>query len=68
MAMSTRRIGIFGAAILAAALVIALIGSDTRLAGVAPQPTATTTTARAVWEEVQWPFLIDQWGRGRAFR
>jgi hypothetical protein len=27
--------------------------------GVAPQP---------VWTEVQWPFLIDQWGKGRAFR
>jgi hypothetical protein len=23
---------------------------------------------RAVWTEVKWPFLLDQWGTGRAFR
>jgi hypothetical protein len=26
-----------------------------------------TSAARAAWEEVKWPFLIDQWGTGRAF-
>jgi hypothetical protein len=25
-------------------------------------------TARAAWSEVKWPFPIDQWGTGRAFR
>jgi hypothetical protein len=25
-------------------------------------------TARQVWTEVNWPFPIDQWGRGRAFK
>src|SRR5438128_1742950 len=23
---------------------------------------------KPVWTEVQWPFLIDQWGKGKAFR
>lgn len=26
------------------------------------------TTVRPVWTEVQWPFPIDQWGKGKAFR
>ena len=25
-------------------------------------------SARAVWTEVKWPFPLDQWGLGRAFR
>ena len=27
-----------------------------------------TTTAQPVWSEVAWPFPIDQWGKGKAFR
>jgi hypothetical protein len=23
---------------------------------------------RPAWSEVQWPFLLDQWGKGKAFR
>lgn len=26
------------------------------------------TSARPAWAEIKWPFLLDQWGRGRAFR
>jgi hypothetical protein len=25
-------------------------------------------TPKPVWTEVQWPFLVDQWGKGKAFR
>ena len=28
---------------------------------------ATLSAARPMWSEVQWPFPVDQWGRGRAF-
>jgi len=31
------------------------------------RPEATNPT-RAVWSEVAWPFAIDQWGKGKAFR
>lgn len=29
---------------------------------------AATTVSPAGWEEVSWPFLMDQWGKGTAFR
>ena len=32
-----------------------------------PQRAAATATA-PVWNEVSWPFPIDQWGKGKAFR
>jgi hypothetical protein len=32
-----------------------------------PRPAAATATA-PVWNEVAWPFPIDQWGKGKAFR
>jgi hypothetical protein len=38
------------------------------IAGVLGGDVAAGAAARAVWTEVKWPFLIDQWGRGRAFR
>jgi hypothetical protein len=28
----------------------------------------TATAAQPVWTETQWPFLMDQWGKGKAFR
>jgi len=28
----------------------------------------TGHAAQPMWGEVEWPFLLDQWGRGRAFR
>ena len=32
------------------------------------EPAAATNPTRAVWNEVAWPFPIDQWGKGKAFR
>jgi hypothetical protein len=29
---------------------------------------AAARSPRAIWTEVQWPFPIDQWGKGKAFR
>ena len=29
---------------------------------------AIGASSRPVWTEVQWPFLVDQWGRGKAFQ
>jgi hypothetical protein len=29
---------------------------------------AAVSRSHPVWTEVQWPFLLDQWGRGKAFR
>src|SRR5688572_12735450 len=29
---------------------------------------AIATAPRPAWHEVQWPFLLDQWGKGKAFR
>ena len=29
---------------------------------------AAASPPRAVWTEVQWPFPMDQWGKGKAFR
>ena len=29
---------------------------------------AAATASRGVWTEVAWPFPIDQWGKGKAFR
>jgi hypothetical protein len=28
----------------------------------------TVTPSQAVWTEVQWPFAMDEWGKGKAFR
>jgi hypothetical protein len=30
--------------------------------------TAAATPSHAVWAEAQWPFPIDEWGKGKAFR
>jgi len=43
----------------AVAAVSAWFGLSERAAATVPQP---------VWTEVAWPFPIDQWGRGKAFR
>jgi hypothetical protein len=29
---------------------------------------AAVATSRPVWSEMQWPFPMDQWGRGKAYR
>jgi len=52
--------------ILILALGVALAG-DAAVSGVAQRASAAEP-ARAAWSEVKWPFPIDQWGVGRAFR
>jgi hypothetical protein len=41
------------------------LASDAMTVGFNAGPTAN---ARPVWREVAWPFLLDQWGTGRAYR
>src|SRR5215510_11824206 len=36
--------------------------------GRAPSGLSATRSADAAWTEVKWPFLLDQWGTGRAFQ
>jgi hypothetical protein len=42
-----------------------LLSADAATSVGAPGPAAP---ARPQWTEVRWPFLLDQWGTGRAFR
>jgi hypothetical protein len=57
--------------ILISALGIALAGllaNDPATLGVAfPGKAVTSGSPHAVWREVKWPFLLDEWGIGRAF-
>jgi len=48
-------------AIAATAIVIALIGA------LGARPPAKPSAIEPVWSETKWPFLVDQWGTGRAF-
>ena len=52
--------------ILILAVGVALAG-EAVMSGVAQRASAAEP-ARAAWSEVKWPFPIDQWGVGRAFR
>lgn len=55
---------------IAAALAILLVigGSIALLRGRAPDPPHLVAGNRPVWTEVAWPFQLDQWGPGLAFR
>ena len=53
-------------AILLLALGVVLAG-DATTSGFAQRASAAEP-ARAVWSEVKWPFPLDQWGLGKAFR
>jgi hypothetical protein len=44
-----------------------LLAGDAMTVGVG-EPSNATETTRAVWNEVKWPFPLDQWGTGRAFQ
>ena len=33
-----------------------------------PAPAAVSSVPHPVWQEVAWPFPMDQWGKGKAFR
>jgi hypothetical protein len=55
----------------APALAIAVVGLAIPAASVAllgvRAPAHPTTTMQPVWTETKWPFLLDQWGIGKAF-
>ena len=45
------------------------VGAFALLAGHALGPgSAVAPIPKPVWTETQWPFLIDQWGKGKAFQ
>ena len=47
----------------------ALLANDPATVGVAfPGKAATSGAGHPVWQEVKWPFLLDEWGIGQAFR
>jgi hypothetical protein len=45
----------------------ALLASDPVTVGAA-SPGSVSSVPHPVWSEVKWPFLLDEWGIGRAFR
>jgi hypothetical protein len=61
--MKALRTGILVAAL--GAVLSGLLAGDAATVGVA---TPALIATRAAWTEVKWPFALDQWGRGRAFR
>jgi hypothetical protein len=38
------------------------------IAGQSERAAAITPPGKPVWTEVEWPFLMDQWGKGKAFQ
>jgi hypothetical protein len=52
----------------ALAILLAIGGSAALLGRKAPEPPRLVVGNRSVWAEVAWPFPLDQWGRGLAFR
>ncbi len=54
-------------AVIAAFGVGGLIAAAALLKGSAPDPSAAVSP-RPIFAETQWPFPIDQWGKGKAFR
>jgi hypothetical protein len=58
-------------AAIAIGLAFVLLGAAGALALIrqAPAPASIAAkTAKPVWTDVQWPFPIDEWGQGKAFR
>jgi hypothetical protein len=53
---------------LAVSLAALLARDPAALRVVWPVDTAGTRAAHPVWREVKWPFLLDEWGIGRAYR
>jgi hypothetical protein len=52
----------------ALAILLAIGGSADLLGEKAPEPSRLTVGNKPAWAEVAWPFPLDQWGRGVAFR
>jgi hypothetical protein len=55
-------------AIALAAIVTVLLAGDARTAGREQAPGHATKGVDTAWTEIKWPFPLDQWGLGRAFR
>jgi hypothetical protein len=55
-------------AIAAALAILLAIGGSAAFLGKVPEPARLTAGNGPVWAEVPWPFPVDQWGRGVAFR
>jgi hypothetical protein len=47
---------------------ILVVALGAGLAGLLARDAATVGATRPVWNEVKWPFPLDQWGVGKAFR
>ena len=45
-----------------------LVGTFALLAGHRPAGDGASAPLRPVWNEVQWPFPLDEWGKGKAFQ
>jgi hypothetical protein len=45
-----------------------VVGAFALLASNRTEDSAAANPPRPVWTEVQWPFPMDQWGKGKAFR
>ncbi len=48
--------------------VLFLSGSASTLRDSAARPTGAANAPQPVWAEIAWPFPLDEWGRGKAFR
>lgn len=55
-------------AIIAAAFGIGGVTGALLLLRSAPATDGVASTPRPVWTEVRWPFPMDEWGRGKAYR
>jgi hypothetical protein len=53
---------------LVAAMAVLLVRDPAALGVIWPGGTAGTRAAHPVWSEVKWPFQLDEWGIGRAYR
>jgi hypothetical protein len=67
--MTTLRAGLLVVAVSAG--LAGLLAGDAATVGLTRAGGSDSTVAAGlhpVWNEVKWPFLLDQWGRGRAYR
>jgi hypothetical protein len=55
-------------ALLIAAALAVLLAGDAATVSVEQKMVAPATSVRPTWTEVKWPFPLDQWGLGRAFK
>lgn len=66
--MKTLQISLTGA-VIACALIVAIFTGGKNLGNAVTSSSPTNAnTIHPSWHEARWPFLMDQWGLGRAFR